>query len=190
MSPVSGQKNEKILDTEEVGCCKTLVSIWLTPWYYISDDSNLQNTTKSHSTGRMILLVLPVYIPVFYVASDIRLSKWNSRLRVIIGSQITRQYLHVGRQIASKNFVLKSILIEFGWRKNGAWNEIISVGFIIARSTYVTLTTYFHLQPRLRTSKLYLHSPIRLHSVMVNQTQDEVTSQVRQACTFERNDEA
>ena len=81
MSPVSGQKNEKILDAEEVGCCKTLVTTWLTPWYYTSDDSNLQNTIKSHSTGRTISLVLPVYIPVVYVPYYIRFSKWNWRLK-------------------------------------------------------------------------------------------------------------
>jgi hypothetical protein len=81
MSLVSGQKNEKILDTEEVGCCKTLVSIWLTPRCYISEESNLQNTTKSHSTGRTVLRVLPVYIPVVYVPYHIRFSKWNWMLK-------------------------------------------------------------------------------------------------------------
>lgn len=53
----------------------------INPWYYTSDDSNLQNTIKSHSTGRTISLVLPVYIPVVYVPCYIRFSKWNWRLK-------------------------------------------------------------------------------------------------------------
>jgi len=204
VSPVSGQKNEKILDAEEVGCCKTLVTTWLTPWYYTSDDSNLQNTIKSHSTGRTISLVLPVYIPVVYVPYYIRFSKWNWRLKrdYWLPNYATisacRKADSVQKLCSEIN--IKRIWLKEKWRmkwNSKSWLHYCTIElreadhllsstakatwswpltFIYSQS-YVKLTTYFHLQPKLRASKLYLHSPIRLHSVRVNQTQDEVTSQ-------------
>ena len=102
-----------------VGCWQILVSTSLNPWYYMPDDSNIQNTTKGHSTGRTVLLVLSVYIPIVYVSCHTGLNKWNWRLN--------RDYwllnyatISACRKVASAQNLCSEININRIWRK-GKW---------------------------------------------------------------------
>jgi hypothetical protein len=141
------------------------------------DDSNLQNITKSNSTGRTISLVLPVYIPVVYVPYYIRFSKWNWRLK--------RDYwlpnyatISACRKADSVQKLSSEININRIWLKEKWRMKLNSKCWL--QYCMIELREADHLlssTAKARTSKLYLHSPIRPHSVIVNQTQDKVTSQ-------------